>query len=148
MNLLPIFCATILGITIGVAFNHKSKLNQSPEIISTAQPIPPINIYTNLQSPSQELSTTQVPTNTIVSPSTPAILNSQNISEKDLKNILSEQATLKRQLREQSQELQTLTFRVDSHSSSFQPLQQESNNTSSIPQTINTQGLTPLLPPK
>lgn len=144
MNLLPTFCAIILGATIGVTFNHKSKLANQHKNTSTSQTLPPINIYANLQTPVDSQTTTPIDNQPIFLPT------SQNIPKqlsKDLAIVLKQQSILQRQLAEQSKELQNLTFRVDSHSNRFVPLRKESDTSDTL-QNIEPSNLTPLLPPK
>lgn len=146
MNLLTTFCALVLGITIGVAFNHNRELDDSLQKNSNNRPVQPINIYT---TPAGYITPTseQTPGATVLQPqSTKAIpRNNTTATNRNLTDLINQQKAIVRQLAEQSKEIQTLTFRQDSYSDKFIPLRKESNSTGSEPSPAS--GLTPLLPP-
>lgn len=134
MNYLPLICSGILGLTLGIGLNHK--MGSPSETVQSVTP--PINIYTHSNSPSSQRPLSLEPS---AAPSPNDFIPSPGAT-RDVNALLKKQDTLRRQLAEQSKELQTLNFRLDMLSDNFKPLRKEANDTG-----VPNSGPTPLLPP-
>lgn len=145
MNFLTTFCSLVLGITIGVTFNHHRQLDDSIQSASNARALPPINIYTTPNTYFTPISGQATAPVNIEQP-TKNVSNIQSrASDQKLEEIANQQKALLRQLAEQSKEIQSLTFRQDTFSDKFIPLRKETDSSNGEPSPAS--GLSPLLPP-
>lgn len=142
--ILAVACASITGVSLGVALHHKSSLD------NVSQP----NGYTNgiqvVNSGSEEGNNhSSHPTNYahFQSNSTNAVTSNSSHLEKKLNSLLDQQETMRNQQAELNRELNAIQFRLDTHSASFRPLQSERDSKSTTSGFLPA-GLTPLLPPK
>lgn len=144
--ILAVACASITGVSLGVALQHKS---------SVANASLAVDYLNNNQQASLG-----------IHGSNGLPMNSENVNnspyfqsngsglrgnppqlETKLNSLLEQQNTMRNQQSELNRELNAIQFRLDTHSASFRPLQSE-RDTKSTTSGYLPAGLTPLLPPK
>lgn len=136
-HLLAVVSASITGISLGIAIHHKQSLVVPiPQHISQEQNS---SHYFPLSPPDQHLQG---------SPQIPATNNmASSHLENKINQLLVQQDSMRSQQSELNRELNAIQFRLDTHSASFRPLQSE-RNTEVLRNNVNSQPLTPLLPPR
>ena len=138
-QILAVLCASITGISLGVTLHHKRSLEAPSPVV---------------QYPSATMDQTAYEVNTSgtgnVLPNHSTSLAASSIGsstqlENKLNTLLEQQEAMRSQQSELNRELNTIQFRLDTHSASFRPLQSERDT--EVLRT-NTSPLTPLLPPR
>ena len=136
-HLLAAACASITGISLGIALHHQHCLSQTSTHSATG-----LNEQATYEAfpPQQSHSFQRTP----ATRSHSAVTGVSPIEQK-LSNLLDQQETMKNQQSELNRELNAIQFRLDTHSASFRPLQSE-RETEVLRSKQNT--LSPLLPPR
>ncbi len=138
-QLLAVACASITGISLGIALHHKQSLG-------TPSPMAQYSSTVMQPTGSQHYASTadnEHRPRTMYAPHT----GSSTHLESKLSKLLEQQETMGIQQSELNRELNAIQFRLDTHSASFRPLQSE-RDTKILNSPLSSGPLTPLLPPR
>jgi len=143
-HILAAACASITGITLGVAIHHKMSLGT---IQPTADPHPPMvhqseGDYYYASEPPRGTSQRFDQTSMIATHA-----GNRSQLERKFNKLVEQQETMSSQQSELNRELNAMQFRLDTHSASFRPLRSE-RETETLSPSMSTGPLTPLLPPR
>ena len=142
-HILAVACASITGITLGVALHHKMSLG-------TIQPTTLVHSPMMHQTDGAYYSSESLRGTSQLFDQSPMIAahagNSSQL-ESRLNKLLEQQETMHSQQSELNRELNAMQFRLDTHSASFRPLRSE-RETETLNPSMSSGSLTPLLPPR
>ena len=137
-HILAVACASITGISLGIALHHKQSLGT---------PTPTAQEFTTMMPQSAPNHYVSEIGNEHSSSRTTSHVGSGSQVERKLSMLLEQQETMRSQQSELNRELNAIQFRLDTHSASFRPLQSE-RETEALRTNVNSSSLTPLLPPR
>lgn len=131
--LLAVICASITGISLGIALYHKQSIAKPEFPEPSPYAYPPTYGY-HFQGSSDAAQPVIIPT------SQPANVD---YLEKKLVELVEQQEIMRNQQSEINREINAIQFRLDTHSSQFRPIRMEQDT---VPQPGSPLS-SPLLPP-
>lgn len=117
---LPIICAAITGLTLGLVLQHKSHIESQPSD-HTAAAAAPASLGSMATEP-----TAQPYAKTAMAPQIQ--VHSSPAQEAQIAQLLEEIEMLKQQQANFNREVSGIQFRLDTHSQQFRPLRAENNS--------------------
>lgn len=143
-HILAVACASITGITLGIALHHKMSLGTTqPSAATHLSPVQQSEDDSYLSELSLSGTSQRFDPNSMIA----THAASSSPLEMKFNKLVEQQETMSSQQSELNRELNAMQFRLDTHSASFRPLRSE-RETKDLSPSMNNGPLTPLLPPR